>query len=620
MRKILISEHLKKLIVSVKWIVSRFPIPTGIVVILNICLFGILHWVFDRDAENVIIRFIFSLIITFFFSVWVHINSERLNNRFSDTKILLQLIPLGFGFLFFFWFKANFYNNTENIIFFLLNLAWILSYLFFAPYIKTIFLKNKEQMIYYAYFYKIGVIFLISSILSWILCILGNIWIYAVLSLFDIKWLFSNKIYSDWIILATAFIPPIFALIQLPKKESFDNSNFGENIFFSFLIKYIAIPFIFVYFAILYIYSFKVLLNFKDWPKWEVSWLVIGFSIFGYIAYIFSYVFEEKNNFIRIFRKILPLAVIPQLFMLFYAIYLRINQYDITINRYFVVVFGIWLTVVSCYLVFSKKKYLGFIPFILTIFTIIISIGPRSVYNFPEQRQFVRLENNLKKAGILQNWKIIPLKSYKDIDESLWKEIYNGIYYLCDFDDCKKIKELFKDFYKSNDWNNYYDSSYFNSWSIVNNITKNIKVSRTYDTRYLYEDDNVMLNFRIGYNKDIFPIDIKNFSKIIKIGYEAENFSWEYATFDSEKNIIEIKKDWKTLNEIDMKSFVDKIYKNYKNNNDTFLSQPELTFETSNYRIIFETVGILNPEFKKSESWDNEEKPRSYWRGYLLIK
>jgi len=60
--------------------------------------------------------------------------------------------------------------------------------------------------------------------------------------------------------------------------------------------------------------------------------------------------------------------------MLFYAIYLRINQYDVTINRYFVVAFGLWLLVISLYYVFSKKKYLSIIPAILTLFTIIISI------------------------------------------------------------------------------------------------------------------------------------------------------------------------------------------------------------------------------------------------------
>ena len=103
--------------------------------------------------------------------------------------------------------------------------------------------------------------------------------------------------------------------------------------------------------------------------------------------------------------------VLPQIAMLGYAIYLRINQYDLTMNRYFVVVFGIWLLVISLYLLFSSKKYLAFIPTILTVFTILVSIGPWSVYHLPMDRQMKRLEANLVRANILQGNTIAPLKT-----------------------------------------------------------------------------------------------------------------------------------------------------------------------------------------------------------------
>jgi len=111
--------------------------------------------------------------------------------------------------------------------------------------------------------------------------------------------------------------------------------------------------------------------------------------------------------------------------MLFYAIYLRINQYDITVNRYFVVVFGLWLLVTSLYFVFSKKKNLIAIPALLALFIIIISIIPKyNVYTLPEARQLDRLETNLEKAKILENSKIIPLNKYSDISQELSKFVY----------------------------------------------------------------------------------------------------------------------------------------------------------------------------------------------------
>jgi hypothetical protein len=192
----------------------------------------------------------------------------------------------------------------------------------------------------------------------------------------------------------------------------------------------VATPFIYIYFLILYAYTAKVLMNFSDWPKGIVSWMVIGFSAFGYLIYIFS-------------RRYFPLLVLPQVCMLFYAIYLRIAQYDITMNRYFVVVFGIWLTMISLYYVFSAKKYLSLIPSSLVAIILIISVGPWSVYSYPLARQETRLIDNLTQAHILQDGTIVPLTSAKDISKELSNDIASGISYVCDFRDCDIIRNLF---------------------------------------------------------------------------------------------------------------------------------------------------------------------------------
>lgn len=140
---------------------------------------------------------------------------------------------------------------------------------------------------------------------------------------------FSGDIHAYWTIFALAFLTPIFALYQIPTKDKFEESYFNENAFFNFLIRYIALPFIYIYFFILYAYILKVLLNFSHWPKGEVSWMVIGFSLFGYITYIFSYIFErskkqKSHKLIALFRKYFPYVVLPPVVMLFYAISLRI--------------------------------------------------------------------------------------------------------------------------------------------------------------------------------------------------------------------------------------------------------------------------------------------------------
>lgn len=631
--KFLNIENLKE---NLKKIIYRFPLWIIVILLVTILFFINLHWNLNNEETETIAKIIFSLCVVFFFSLWVYISCEN-NNINTLKRNVLQIIPFIFWILLYNNFTTNL-DNFENIIYIILSSGWILFYLFFAPYIKNIFLNNLKQSIFYTYFYNISVIFLISFILWGVLFTLWSIWISAIFELFDIREYITNDIYWDWAIIALSFITPIFALTQIPNKESFNENYFNENAFFSFLIKYIVIPFIYIYFIILYAYTIKVLINFGDWPKWEVSWMVIWFSIFWYLAYIFSYIFEDTNKSIKLFRKGFPYVVIPQIWMLFYAIYLRINQYDITVNRYFVVVFGLWLLSISIYYIFSKKKSLSLIPFLLTVFTIIISIWPWWVYQLPQSRQLSKLQNNLTQAWILNNWEIIPLNNYEDIDWKLSENIYSWISYLCDFDNCNSIKKLFSKIYSEiekedieifnksktdnlerykNDPENlkYFEElvyQWMNKWTIVDKITTQIKVSN-YNNKF-DETQNPTLYFDLNNNETIFPIDISWFSKIIRINQDSIKnvYDSSYAKIDIEKEIIEIIENWEIKDTISLNDFFTKLTE--KSN----LSKQDLTFENNsnwkNYKIFFESISIKNPKYTWTDIW------YYYANGYVLVK
>lgn len=651
MKNIFSSFKLESLKQNLKEIIIRFPIPVFIIVIVSALFFTDIHANLTEITQNNIYRSIFSLIITFFLSIAIYISWENCNFSWMK-KNLFQIIPITFWILFFIWFTSDI-DNFENVIFFLLTIAGIISYLFFAPYLKSIFTKNIKQSVYYTYFYKISVVFLISTILGWVLFALWNIAIASIFQLFDISWTYHSEMVWDWAVFALSFFTPIYALTQIPNKKTFKENHFNENIFFSFLIKYIAVPFIFIYFIILYAYSVKVLSNFWDWPKWEVSWMVIWFSIFGYLTYIFSYIFEEKNKFIKTFRKAFPYVVIPQLFMLSYAIYLRINQYDITINRYFVVIFGIWLLVISLYYIFSNKKSLSTIPAVLTLFTILISIWPWSIYNLPESRQFNRLVNNIQKAWILEGTKIIPLNNYKDIDSDLSTNIYSWINYTCDFNNCDKIKILFKtqydelyikdkkkweknkeekieryknaiDEYSNTDKNRVKNNEKIlektlkeeyewpSKWEIVDFITDEIKVKFYYWTNK--EEERETISFHTDWW--IFPVSVKWYSKILNInGGKYNDNKTEYAKINLENKKIELIKNNSITKEINIDFIFPILEKLNDKSWDNKISKENLTFEIDWYKIIFESITIKNPQYK----WD-ETDFYLYANWYLLVK
>lgn len=215
----------------------------------------------------------------------------------------------------------------------------------------------------------------------------------------------------------------------------------------------------------------KVLANFSDWPRGEVSWLVMGFSILGFLVYILTKSIE--NNFIKKFRKFLPFVVFPQIFMLFYAIYLRINQYGLTTNRYIVVLAGVALFLISLYYIISKKKSLKYIPMIFSIMAFVFSFGPWGIHSLPQKLQFESLKNILVETQMYENGEFKPFNSEKFSIQT--KEIIRSkIEYLCSGRENSCNSDEITEFFKP----------------ILENKTESgWQISRALGVSYSYEDE-----------------------------------------------------------------------------------------------------------------------------------
>lgn len=531
---------------SLKDISSRFPLACIISFLVTIWFYIMIAWV-SHNTEEIIWKAIMSGVITFFLSVGVTLYLES-KNDLQKYSLLWQGLSLVFWILFYSFLSSDLWG--EDIIFFILTLFWVTSLLFSAPYLQYISSWAYKELSYYIYFYRISTVLFMAGVVGSALALWGSLAIMAVTVLFDLWYSIGGDLYGYWISFALALATPLFALSEVPKKSDFEAKTYSWNVFFEFLIRYIAIPFIYVYFIILYAYTIKVLLNFSDWPKGEVSWMVIWFSLFWYAIYMFSYIFEntkasQSYALIEVFRKYFPYAVLPQTAMLFYAIGLRIWQYDLTVNRYFVVVFGLWLLVTSLYLILSKAKSLLYVPTLLTLFTLLVSLWPWSVYNLPLMRQTERLKNNLIEANILQDGTIVPLTDARDIDEKLSGQIYDGIDYICDFDNCRAVKEIFPKIYEellerdkkdfeARKWNySYYNKnsdieySEPGKWEIIRYVTDKIKVQRYND--YWYQADTKYLYSR----GNMYPLDISGYDLIDN--FSTYNIQEKYADINIEE-------------------------------------------------------------------------------------
>jgi hypothetical protein len=505
---------------------------------------------------------------------------------------------------------------------------------------------------------------------------LGFIALSAVFALFDLNELIDkSNMFARWASFALALFAPIFFLVNLPTLKINHDEKIQDNKFYSFLINYIGLPAIVIYFIILYSYTIKVLINFSDWPNGEVAWMVIGFSFFGYLIYFASYIFVEKFKIVQIFRKIFPSAVLVQTLMLFYAIFLRINQYDITINRYLVVSFGIWLFFISIYFIVSKKKYLGTIFYSLIIIILLISIGPWSVYVLPEKRQQTKLKQYLEEAKILDNNEIIALEKYSDIPGKLSGQIYGSIEYLCSFHGCDTLNDLFSkeiieikqqdkiDFEKQKEREiaNIKNKEYKNEeekkerikaveereylemhdWSIIDALTKKIKVQRyydkenipteprffTYEVDYSQRNDNMKISGYDYYMELKSNMNIESFNNRLEKDYQKEY----QAVLDSENEkliiyygaldkIIDNKEEF-IVETFSLNNEFQQILEKFKGKEGTEQYQDNYVKIDNPSDLIFDLKGenfdarlqlykilIKNPEYKEAGQVENKNK------------
>ncbi len=587
---------------TLRAVTLRFPQAVLLVLMVS----GVLSYLVATESENITLpKLVITGVITFFLSLCSYLFLETRKKKPLDHRF--PIVPLVYAVVFFLTVRITHDFSVEGFTYSVLHLVGFVSAVFFAPYLFSLFDGKEETVSYTNYFSRVAWIFLMSAIVGLAVVALWYIAIGSVTTLFNLSdFIWNGKIYGYWAVFSLSLVAPLYGLIHMPVSRDISTKSYETNRFFAFLVKYVAVPAIFIYFLILYAYSAKVLMHFSDWPKGIISWMVIGFSSFWYLTYIFARPYEE-SQVVSVFRRFFPYAVIPQIAMLAYALSLRLGQYDLTMNRYFVAIFGLWLFIVSLYLIFRARKSLAFIVATLSLFSLVISIGPWSVFSLPLVRQESRLLRNLETAKILQNGKIVPLTKASDISRELSNDIASGINYLCNYDDCERIKVLFPDQVEiakkkaEQDWKSWNATwaSYTGTvsrWEIENAITTDIKVERSYG----YEDGKSVETVFYYTNTDsLYPIDTRGYTRVVSINpidyKNTKSTAYPYVTVDVEKKIVEYHRDTTRVLTFPLvlpKSIID-------GTSPRNLSKKELTLDLSGnglkIELIFDNLSLRNP-------------------------
>jgi hypothetical protein len=360
---------------------ARFPLVSFLAFILTLIL------VIFADANHPMIKsypnfdiankvaFTLTLAIPFFLVLRL-ISNKRMLTLFGMVFTLLYyiLLPNSFG--------------EEEIVMqrHLLFILALLIFIFPAPFLfrsvkNTKFWEWMQQIIFA----------FISALLFGLILYLGlQGGLYAFEKLFSIE---INHSFSKQLALIIFGIFSFnYFLAQIPNYPlllPLRSYSKVENIF----TKYILTPLSIAYFLLLYFYTFK-LIYLAELPSGLLAWLILIFSAVALITFLlWTPLWSEKTEK---YKKWIWIAILIQTLVLGLSIYLRIEQYGFTQNRYFISIIGIWLLLISLYFIFYKHARYTWMFVSFSLLLLFTQVGTLSVYNVSKKSQLEQLSTLLK--------------------------------------------------------------------------------------------------------------------------------------------------------------------------------------------------------------------------------
>jgi uncharacterized protein DUF4153 len=211
-----------------------------------------------------------------------------------------------------------------------------------------------------------------------------------------------------WVVMALLFHPWFF-LGGVPRDlnvlESREDYPTGLKVFAQFIL----IPVVTVYLVILTAYLVKVVVT-RTWPSGWIGYLVSSVAAAGTLALLLVHPIRERSDsrWVDAYGRWFFVALLPSIGMLLMAIWLRVDQYGLTENRYFLAVLALWLGAIAVYYGITGSRNIRVIPLTLGAVAVVTFVGPWSAYAVSRNSQLGRLREALTRTGILAGSRLQP--------------------------------------------------------------------------------------------------------------------------------------------------------------------------------------------------------------------
>jgi Domain of unknown function (DUF4153) len=175
------------------------------------------------------------------------------------------------------------------------------------------------------------------------------------------------------------------------------------------LTKFVLVPLLLIYTAILYAYAVKIALAW-ELPKGTLGGMVVGYLLVGAATLLIGYPNCETGGvLVRFFwRYWVELTALPVI-LLFIAVGRRIADYGVTEQRYLMVLIGVWALILAIMRAPRGVNFdLRLVPAVLAFLMFAASFGPGGMIGFSVMSQKNELAELLTKKGMLTGGKIVP--------------------------------------------------------------------------------------------------------------------------------------------------------------------------------------------------------------------
>lgn len=208
--------------------------------------------------------------------------------------------------------------------------------------------------------------------------VVGGVLILLVVLILIGDTIFKNGADSDSLILTTCILfgPGLFGILFLSRIPEPWPSGKGFSRISDGAARWLFLPLLGVYLLTLYIYAFRIVLEWKL-PDGHVAMLVtISMGLLLALVYVLG-PWGRKNQ--PALLRVFPWLVIPLLGLMTVGIIRRVSDYGWTVERIYLAIFNLWCYGVCLYLGLNGCRKFRWVPITFAVILLLASIGPWNV-------------------------------------------------------------------------------------------------------------------------------------------------------------------------------------------------------------------------------------------------